>query len=61
MLSIQKILVLIGLLWLVWMVFKLFDKRSKNLNNSGIQIKCAECGMWIEDERCENENCTKNL
>ena len=62
MLSIQKILVLLGILWIVWKIFKLFDKRSKNIRKKNSHnVKCAECGMWINGERCENNNCSKNL
>ena len=62
MLSIQKILVLLGILLIVWTIFKLFDKRSKNIKNKKPHnVKCAECGMWINGVRCENNDCSKSL
>ena len=57
MLSVQKILVLVAILWFVWVIFKFFDRRNKNLNNIKKNIKCAECGSWIDGERCQNVDC----
>ena len=57
MLSIQKILVLVAILWIVWTVFKFFDRRNSNLKDTKKNIKCAECGNWIDGERCQNIDC----
>ena len=57
MLSVQKILVLVAILWIVWTIFKFFDRRNKNLNDKEKNIKCAECGMWIGGEKCQNVDC----
>ena len=56
MLSIQKILVLVAILWIVWTIFKFFDRRNINLKDTK-KIKCAECGNWIDGERCQNIDC----
>ena len=60
--SIQKIIVLAIIMWLVWMAFKFFDKRSSNIKNNKANdnlemMKCAECGVWIEDNICKNPKC----
>ncbi len=57
MLSIQKILVLAAILWIVWTIFKFFDRRNNNLKDTKKNIKCAECGKWIDGERCQNIDC----
>ena len=57
MLSIQKILVLVAILWIVWTLFKFFDRRNINLKDTKKNIKCAECGNWIDGERCQNIDC----
>ena len=58
MLSIQKILVLVAILWIVWTIFKFFDRRNSNLKDTQKKnIKCAECGNWIDGERCQNIDC----
>ena len=57
MLSIQKILVLVAILWIVWTIFKFFDRRNNNLKGTNKNIKCAECGNWIDGERCQNIDC----
>ena len=59
MLSIQKILVLVAILWIVWTIFKFFDRRNSNLKDTE-KIKCAECGNWIDGERCHNIDCQNN-
>ena len=61
MLSIQKILVLIAIIWIIWTLFRLVERRNYNLIDKNINlVKCAECGMWIDGEKCKNVGCSQN-
>ena len=65
--SIQKIIALAVILWLVWVAFKFLDRRKNNLDkkdknnlNDVEMMKCAECGVWIENNICKNSKCRSN-